>query len=180
MTTQLTQPTSTVRPTTVAFALPGLLALAMAIYLVAGGDSPEDLSSTASRLSYTLFGGYLAASAVGAFVAVRAALAPPPTSWLIGAGYGLVLVAVVALNVLAREPWWFLLLAGPGQLLAMVGFGIWVVWGKRRGVFNLGVALLGGVGAVTAIIGSEAGLSVLIAGFWFALAAQHGRGAGVS
>ncbi len=95
------------------------------------------------------------------------------TSWLVGAGYGLVLSAVVALNILAREPSWFLLLAGPGQLLAMVGFGIWAVWGKRRQVFNLGVALLGAIGGLTAIIGSEAGLSVLIAGFWFALAAQR-------
>jgi hypothetical protein len=80
---------------------------------------------------------------------------------------------VVALNVMAREPSWFLFLAGPGQLLAMIGFGIWAVWGKRHEVFNLGVALLGVIGGLTAIIGSEAGLSVLIAGFWFALVAQR-------
>lgn len=60
---------------------------------------------------------------------------------------------------------------GPGQLLAIIGFGFWAVWGKRRQVFNLGVALLCAIGGVTAIIGSEAGLSVLIAGFWFALVA---------
>jgi hypothetical protein len=180
MTTQLAPSTITLRPAGVAFAVPGLLALVMAIYLVGSNGGPEDLSSTASRLSYTLFGAYLAASAVGAFVAARMRLAPPATPWLVGAGYGLVLVAVVALNVMAREPSWFLLLAGPGQLLAMIGFGLWAVWGKRTGVFNLAVALLCGVGAVTAIIGSEAGLSVLIAGFWFALAARRGRGGEVS
>lgn len=172
MTTQLTRNTSTARPVA-AFVLPGLLALAMAIYLVGWGEGPEDLNSLASRLSYALFGGYLAATIVGAVVAVRAGLAPPVVSWLVGAGYGLVLSAVVALNILAREPSWFLLLAGPGQLLAMVGFGIWAVWGKRRQVFSLGVAFLGAIGGLTAIIGSEAGLSVLIAGFWFALAAQR-------
>jgi hypothetical protein len=175
MTTQLAPSTSTLRPIAVGFAVPGLLALVMAIFLVASGDGPEDLGSAASRLSYTLFGGYLAASIMGTFLAVRAGIAPPVASWLVGAGYGLVIVAVVALNVLAREPWWFLLLAGPGQLLAMTGFGVWAVWGKRRGVFNLGVALLGAIGAVTAIIGSEAGLSVLIAGFWFALIALRER-----
>ena len=174
MTTQLTPSTTTLRPAALAFALPGLLALAMAIYLVAWGEGPDDLTSTASRLSYALFGGYLVASVGGAFVAVRSDLAPPAASWLIGAGYGLVLVAVVALTVMAREPSWFLFLAGPGQLLAMTGFGLWAVWGKRRQVFNLGVALLCAVGAMTAIIGSEAGLSVLIAGFWFALTALRG------
>jgi hypothetical protein len=172
MTTQLTSRTSTARPAA-AFVLPGLLALAIAIYLVGWGEGPDDLTSLASRFSYALFGGYLAATIVGAVVAVRAGLAPPVVSWLVGGGYGLVLTAVVALNVMAREPSWFLFLAGPGQLLAMIGFGIWAVWGKRHEVFNLGVALLGVIGGLTAIIGSEAGLSVLIAGFWFALVAQR-------
>jgi hypothetical protein len=173
MTTQLTRPTVAVRPATVAFGLPGLLALVIAIYMVGWGAGPEDLTSVAARLSYALFGSYLAASAVGAFVAVRAGLAPAVVAWLIGAGYGLVLAAVVALSVMAREPAWFMFLAGPGQLLAIAGFGTWAVWGKRHQVFNLGVALLCAIGGVTAIIGSEAGLSVLIAGFWFALVAQR-------
>ena len=172
MTTQLTRPTTTSR-SAAAFVLPGALALVIAIYLVGWGDGPDDLTSLASRLSYALFGGYLATSVIGAVVAVRAGMAPPVVSWLVGAGYGLVLTAVVALNVMAREPSWFLFLAGPGQLLAMIGFGTWAVWGKRHRIFNLGVALLGAVGGLTAIIGSEAGLSVLIAGFWFALAAQR-------
>ena len=172
MTTQLVRPTSTVRPA-VAFVLPGLLALAMAIYLVAGGQGPDDLTSLASRASYALFGGYLVASAVGAVVAARVGMAPPVVAWLVGLGYGLVLTAVVALNVLAREPGWFMFLAGPGQLLAMAGFITWAVWGRRHRDFNLGVALLGALGGVTAIIGSEAGLSVLIAGFWFALVAHR-------
>jgi hypothetical protein len=177
MTTQLVRPTGTTRPATVtaALALPGILAVTIAIYMVGWGDGPQDLGSLASRLSYALFGAYLAASAAGAYAAVRAGLAPRVVSWLIGAGYGLVLSAVVALNVLAREPSWFMFLAGPGQLLAMVGFGVWAVWGRRRGVFGLGVALLGAIGGVTAIIGSEAGLSVLIAGFWLALAAPRER-----
>lgn len=176
MTTQLIRPTSTARPAAAAaFALPGLLALVMAIYLVAGGAASDDLTSLASRASYALFGAYLAASAVGAYVAVRAGLAPPIVSGLVGVGYALVLSAVVALNILAREPGWFMFLAGPGQLLAMAGFGVWAVWGRRHGVFNLGVALLCGIGGVSAIIGSEAGLSVLIAGFWFALVAQLAR-----
>ena len=172
MTTQLTRPTSTARPAA-AFVVPGLLALVIAIYLVGWGEGPDDLRSLASRFSYALFGGYLAATIVGAIVAVRAGVAPPVVSWLVGTGYGLVLTAVVALNVLAREPSWFMFLAGPGQLLAVIGFGIWAVWGKRHQVFKLGVALLGAIGGLTAIIGSEAGLSVLIAGFWFALAAQR-------
>lgn len=173
MTTQLTRPASTTQPAAVAFVLPGLLALVIAIYMVGWGAGPDDLGSLASRLSYSLFGAYLVASVVGAFAAVRAGLAPAVVSWLIGVGYGLVLVAVVALTVLAREPSWFMFLAGPGQLAAVVGFVVWAVWGRRRQIFNLGVALLGAVGGLTAIIGSEAGLSVLVAGFWFALAAQR-------
>lgn len=172
MTTQLVRPTSTDRPT-VALVLPGLLALVMAIYLVAGGPGPDDLTSVAARASYGLFGAYLAASAVGAWAAMRAGMAPVVVAWLVGIGYGLVLTAVVALNVMAREPGWFMFLAGPGQLLAMAGFITWAVWGRRRGLFNLGVALLGAIGGVTAIIGSEAGMSVLIAGFWFALVAHR-------
>lgn len=174
MTTQLTRPTSTARSVpAAAFVLPGALAVVIAIYLVGWDGGPEDLSSLASRLSYGLFGAYLAASVVGTFAAVRAGLAPAVVSWLVGAGYGLVLSAVVAQTVLAREPSWFMFLAGPGQLAAIAGFGWWAVWGRRRGLFNLGVALLCGVGGITAIIGSEAGLSVLIAGFWFALVAQR-------
>lgn len=173
MTTQLARPTSTTRPATTAFALPALLALAIAIYTVGWGPGPEDLSSLASRLSYSLFGGYLAASVAGVFVASRAGLAPDVVTWLVGAGYGLVLTAVVALNVLASEPAWFMFLAGPGQLLAIVGFGYWAVWGRRRRLFSLGVSLLCAIGGVTAIIGAEAGLSVLIAGFWFALMAPR-------
>lgn len=172
MTTQLIRPTGTARPVA-GLVLPGVLALVMAIYLVAGGEGSDELTSLASRASFALFGAYLTASIVGAFVAVRAGLAPPVVSWLVGAGYALVLAAVVALNVLAREPAWFMFMAGPGQVLAMIGFGTWAVWGRRNRIFNLGVALLGAVGGVTAIIGSEAGLSVLIAGFWFALAAQR-------
>ena len=177
MTTQLTRPVRTARSSAavVAFATPGLLAVVIAIYTVGWGSGPEDLESLASRLSYTLFGTFLAASVVGAVAAVRTRLAPPVVAWLIGPGYGLVLAAVVGLIVLGREPAWFLFLAGPGQLLAMVGFGIWAAWGKRHQVFNLAVALLCAIGGLTAIIGSEAGLSVLIAGFWFALTTLRPR-----
>lgn len=175
MTTQLTHTDSTTRAATGTFLLPGLLAIAIAIYTVGWGPGPDDLESLASRLSYGLFGAYLAASVAGAVVAVRAGLAPRVVAPLIGVGYGLVLAAVVAQTVMASEPTWFMFVAGPGQLLAIVGFVTWAVWGSRSQLFNLGVALLCGVGGVTAIIGSEAGLSVLIAGFWFTLFALRGR-----
>lgn len=175
MTTQLTRTPRTLRPAPVTLALPGLLSLVLAIYMVGWGSGPEDPTSLASRLSHGLFGAYLAASIAGALAAVRAGLAPPLVSRLIGAGYGLVLTAVVALVAMAREPSWFMLVAGPGQLLAIAGFVAWAVWGRRHRVLGLGVALLGAVGGITAIIGSAAGLSVLIAGFWFALSAQRVR-----
>jgi hypothetical protein len=45
-------------------------------------------------------------------------------------------------------------------------------WGHRTRVLPLAVALLCGIGGVVAVLGSELGTSVLIAGFWFYLTSQ--------
>lgn len=175
-TTQLTAPARIARTSTVFLAAPGILAGTIAIYMVLTDTAPQDLSSWASRLSYGLFAAYLTTSILGANTAVRARLAPRAVGWLIGAGYGLVLTAVIAQTVTASEPPWFIFVAGPGQLLAIAGFLTWAVWGKRNRLFGLSVSLLCAVGGITAIIGSEAGLSVLIAGFWFAMTALRDKG----
>jgi hypothetical protein len=148
------------------------VALGMTIYVLLSGpggdvyDGPEDHAADA------IFAAFLATTVVGTFAAARDALAPRLVPWLIGIGYGLVGSAVVAMSILRHEPSWFMFIAGPGQLLAMGGFVTWAVWARRHGVFGWPVALLCGVGGLTAIIGSQAGLTLLIVGFWFSLAAR--------
>lgn len=176
MTTLLSSSPSTTRPSAVAaYVLPGAVALGMTVFVLVtvprGGvyDGPED------HVADAIFVAFLVTSILGAAAAYRDALAPRLVPALIGAGYGLVCSAVVAMSILRHEPSWFIFLAGPGQLLAIAGFATWAVWGRRRGGFSWPVALLCGLGGLTAIIGSEAGLTLLIVGFWFSLAARSLR-----
>jgi hypothetical protein len=175
MTTQLTRPRATGRTGSAIYVLPGLAALVIAIYMVGWQPEYQEYASVQDRVTDGIFVAYLVTGVLGALAAARDGLAPRVVAYLIGGGYTLVLSAVVTMNILEREPSWFMFLAGPGQLAAMAGFVTWAVWGRRHDVLTRAAAALCAVGGLTAIIGSRAGLSVLIAGFWFMLAARRPR-----
>jgi hypothetical protein len=175
MTTQLTRPRATGRTGSAIYVMPGLTALVIAIYMVGWQPEYQDYATVQDRVTDGIFAAYLVTSVLGVVAAARAGLAPRQVAYLVGGGYTLVLSAVVAMNILEREPSWFMFLAGPGQLAAMAGFVIWAVWGRRHEVLTWTTAALCAVGGLTAVIGSRAGLSVLIAGFWFMLAARRPR-----
>jgi len=154
-------------------AVAGAAALLMAIYQVATPGSPE--ASYDSVLDWgreLVFLTYLVTSVLAAVQAYRQGVAPRATAVLLAVGYGAIAVGVTAGMVLREDPEWFMVLGGPGNLLGMAAFVTWAVWGRRRRVLPTAVALLCGVGGVVAVLGSELGTSVLIAGFWFYLAHQ--------
>ncbi len=58
------------------------------------------------------------------------------------------------------------MLAGPGNLAAIVGF-VWAgIWGWRRHVMPVWAALLLVLGGLTAVLLSEFGTGLLIGCFW--------------
>lgn len=151
----------------------GVAAVALAVYQVATPGSPQPTFETFTDwLREALFVAYLAASVGAVLGARRRALAPPAAAWSIGLGYGAVLVGVLYGMVTQDDPDWFFLLAGPGNLLAIAGFVVWAVWGYRTKVLPPWAALLCGVGGLVAVLLAELGTSVLVAGFWFFLAAR--------
>ena len=157
----------------VATGVAGAAALMMAIYQVASPGPPE--ASYDSALDWArelIFLGYLCSAVVATVLAARRRTAPRAAARLITLGYGAVAVGVAAGMAMREDPDWFMLLGGPGNLLAMAGFVTWAVWGHRTRVLPPAVALLCGVGGVVAVLGSELGTSVLIAGFWFYLTSQ--------
>jgi hypothetical protein len=149
----------------------GLLAIALAVYQVATPGNPTaDYDSALDWLREGLFTTYLVAAITAVIVAARAGLAPRAAAVLVGVGYGAISVGVVVGMVLRDDPEWFMLLGGPGNLLAAAGFVTWAVWGRRRQVLPLFAALLCGVGGVVAVLFSELGTSVLIGAFFCWLA----------
>ena len=174
-TTPLTPSRSAPRVTSASIAplLAGVGAVALAIYQVATPGTPNGTFSSASdfpREALTLV--YLAGGIGGVIVAFRAGLAPQRVAVLISIGYGLIFIGVAVGLALREDPDWFMVLGGPGQLMSMAGFIAWAVWGKRHDVMSWQMALLCGIGGTVAFLGSEVGLSVLIAGFWFAIASR--------
>lgn len=154
----------------------GITALGLAVYQVATPGTPSaSYDTVADFVREGLLLAWLAASVLAAGLAERAGLAPRAAARLIGVGYGLIFVGVAVGVALRDDPDWFMLLGGPGQLLSMAGFVTWMVWALRGRRLPMPLALLGGVGGLVAILGSEIGLSVLIAGFWFGLAQRWSR-----
>jgi hypothetical protein len=151
----------------------GVAAGALAVYQVATPGSPQPTFETfADWLREGLFVAYLAASMGAVLGAHRRALAPRFAAWSIGLGYGAVLLAVLYGMLTKDDPDWFFVIAGPGNLLAITGFVVWAVWGYRTRNLPPWAALLCGVGGLTAVLLAELGTSVLVAGFWFFLAAR--------
>jgi hypothetical protein len=151
----------------------GACSLALAIYQVATpGPGGATYESFADWLREGLFTAYLAGSIVAAGAAERRRLAPRVPALLVMGGYALILLGVAIGMVLRDDPDWFMLLGGPGQLLSMAGFIAWAVVGWRRRTLPGPVALLAGIGGAVAVLGSELGLSVLVAAFWLWLAAR--------
>ena len=169
--TDAATPTSTMGPL-----LPSLVAaaaLAMAAYQVLTPGSPtatfDSLSDWVRDLTLLA---YLGLSIAGVLAAHHDGLATRVVAVLVSAGYGAVLAGVVAGLVLQEDPSWFVVLGGPGNLLAGVGFVVWGAQGWRRRVFPLWAALLCGVGGLLAILLAEFGTTVLIGSFWIYLATR--------
>lgn len=161
-------------PLTVPRAVPtgaGLTAIAVAIYQVATPGTPQaSYDCAADWLREALFAGYLLLAVATVLLAHRAGLAPRAAALLVSLGYGAIAVGVAVGMALQDDPDWFMVLGGPGNLLAIAGFVTWAVWGRRRKVLPWSAALLCGVGGSVAILFSELGTSVLVGAFFLWLA----------
>ena len=151
----------------------GVLAIALAVYQVATPGGPAaTYESLLDWLREGLFTAYLLVSVLAVRSAVGRGLAPAGAGWSIGIGYAAIAVGVVYGMVTRDDPDWFFVLAGPGNLAAAGGFVGWAVWGLRRRALPLWAACMGAVGGVVAVLGAELGTSVVVAGFWFYVAAR--------
>jgi hypothetical protein len=156
----------------------GVAALVLAIYLVAvtpPADGKQTFDSVEEFAREGIVLVWLASSIAAVRSARSAGLAPKVASGMISVGYGLIFVGVAIGVALREDPDWFLALGAPGQLLSMAGFVIWAIRAKQHETFGLPLVLLCGVGGLTAILGAEVGLTVLIAAFWFGLARTAAR-----
>ncbi|HYG94447.1 MAG TPA: hypothetical protein VD859_12760, partial [Nocardioides sp.] len=157
--------------TAAAFAT-GLAAVGMAAYhLLTPGSPAATFGSPEDWLRDLLFLGYLVASVAAVAAARRSSLASRAAALLVGAGYGLIAVGVVAGLVLQEDPDWFFVLGGPGLLLSAAGFVTWAVAAGRGRRLPWWAALWCGVGGLVAVFGAELGTSLLIGLFWLWLGA---------
>ena len=148
----------------------GASALLMAVYQVATPGRPSPgFDSVVDWTRELLFLAFLVLSVTATWFAASRGVAPRASVWLVGLGYGALALGVGAGMLLREDPEWFMVLGGPGNLLGIAGFVTWAIWAHRRRVLPLAAVLLCGAGGVLAILGSEFGSSVLIAGFWFYL-----------
>lgn len=153
--------------------LAALAAVGIAVYHVATPGPPQATFETpADWLRETSFVTYLVASTAAVVLAQRRRLAPRSTVWLVGTGYGAILGGVLYAAVTRDDPDWFFVLAGPGNLAAIVGFVVWAVWGHRQRVLPPWAALLCGVGGSVAVLLGELGTSVLVGSFFGYLATR--------
>jgi hypothetical protein len=167
-------------PSTMGPLLPALVAasaMAMAAYQVLTPGSPTaTFGSLSDWVRDLALLAYLGLSIAGVLAAHEHRLATRGVAVLVSVGYGAVLAGVVAGLVLQEDPSWFVVLGGPGNVLAGVGFVTWGVQAWRHRVFPLWAALLCGVGGFLAILLAEFGTTVLIGSFWIYLAT---RGSGL-
>lgn len=157
-------------------AIAGSAAVAIAIYQVATPGTPTaTFDSPLDWIREVLFLSYLLASIGSIRLAARSGLATRWPALLVSVGYGLISVGAAYGMVTREDPDWFFVLAGPGQLLAIVGFIWFAISGFRRRVLPGWAALLAGAGGTVAIIMAELGSSVLIGAFWLWVASQSRR-----
>lgn len=170
------QPSPALAPVTAVMA--GLAAIGTAVYQVATPGPPQATFETLGDwLRELLFVGYLAASVGAVVLARRHRLAPAASAWLVGLGYGAILGGVLYAAVTRDDPDWFFVLAGPGNLAAIVGFVLWAVWGAKERVLPTRAALLCGVGGTVAVLLAELGTPVLVGSFFLYLATRlHASG----
>lgn len=154
----------------------GLAALGTAAYQVATPGPPQATFDTLGDwLREILFVAYLVGSIGAVVLARRHRLAPRLTVWLVGVGYGAILGGVLYAAATRDDPDWFFVLAGPGNLAAIVGFLVWAGWGLRHRVLPPWAAVLCGVGGTVAVLLGELGTSVLVGSFFLYLASRlHG------
>ena len=168
--TTLTSPRTTTLPRAVPVGA-GLTAIALAVYQVATPGSPEaSFDSAGDWLREGLFAAYLVLATATTLLAHRQGLAPRAAAVLVGLGYGAIAVGVAAGMALRDDPDWFMVLGGPGNLLAAAGFVTWAVWGRRHRVLPVFAVALCGVGGVVAVLFAELGTSVLVGAFFLWLA----------
>ncbi|MCX6397945.1 MAG: hypothetical protein NTV23_15765 [Propionibacteriales bacterium] len=173
-----TTPINRLEPTgAVAAGIAGGCALALAIYHAISTSAPSaDYASLGGNLREIAFFAYLVGSVVAIWMVRRAQLTTPLAARLIGGGYALVAFGVAAGFVLRDDPDWFIIVGGPGNLLALVGWIALGVSGARRGLLPRWTAVLGAIGGVFAVLFAEFGSQVLIASFWLFLATRPGSG----
>jgi len=144
----------------IAAGIAGGCALALAIYHTISTSMPSaDYDSLGGNLLEVAFFAYLVSSVVAIGMVQRASLTTTLAARLIGMGYTLVAFGVAAGFVLRDDPDWFLILAGPGNLLALIGWIMLGVSGARKRLIPRWTAVLGAVGGVFAVIFAEFGSS---------------------
>jgi hypothetical protein len=162
------RPSPALAPVTAVLA--GLAAIGTAVHQVATPGPPQATFDTlADWLRELLFVTYLAASVGTVVLARRHRLAPAAAAWLVGLGYGAILGGVLYAAVTRDDPDWFFVLAGPGNLAAILGFVLWAVWGSRHRVLPMWAVLLCGAGGTVAVLLAELGTPVLVGSFFLYL-----------
>jgi hypothetical protein len=155
----------------------GILTIVNAIVVVGVAPPPENNDELYERagdyVRDALFLVFLIGTIAAVEVALRRRVAPRVAGRLIQVGYSLVAVGVAIGLALRDDPDWFFLLAGPGILASIVGFVWWAIVAWRGRQFPVWLAALLGVGGVTAILGADAGTTVLIGSFWIALSLRR-------
>jgi hypothetical protein len=155
----------------------GILAIVNAIVVVGVAPPPENPDELYERagdyVRDALFLVFLIGTVAAVEVALRRGVAPRVAGRLIQIGYSLIAVGVAIGLAVRDDPDWFFLLAGPGILASIVGFVWWAINAWRERQFPLWLTALLGVGGLTAILGAEAGTTVLIGSFWIGLSLRR-------
>lgn len=154
-----------------AAATAGLCAIGLAVYGALSTAPPEaDYDSLGGNLREVVFFAYLVGSILGIAAMYRAGIATKRPTFMIGVGYGLVAFGVLAGFVLRDDPAWFVVVGGPGNLLALIGWIVFAVVTVRSQRLPTWAAVLAGVGGVFAVLFADFGSGVLIGCFWLYLA----------
>lgn len=168
-----TETTSPVRTRTLLPSLAGASAIALAVYQVATPGPPGATFDTVlDWVRELLFVTYLVTSVLAVHLAARSGLASVTAARLLTLSYGAIGVGVLYGMATRDDPDWFFVLAGPGNLLAVVAFVLWGVWGFRRRVLPGWAAVMCAAGGAVSVLGAEFGTSVVVGGFWLYLASR--------